>query len=63
VPVEPLLVASMGSFGTVAQSLKPRIGVKTLLVRHKRRCTQKWRTSSSAIAGLLDRLRETGQIV
>jgi hypothetical protein len=34
-PVESLLVASMGSFGTVVQPLKPRIGVKTLLVRHK----------------------------
>jgi hypothetical protein len=32
-PVEPLLVASMGSPGTVARPLKPRIGVKTLLVR------------------------------
>ena len=34
-PVEPLLVASMGSFRTVARPLKPRVGVKTPLVRHK----------------------------
>ena len=32
-PVEPLLVASMGSLGTVARPLKPRIGLTTLLVR------------------------------
>src|SRR5216684_2728330 len=33
--VEPLLVASMGLPGTVARPLKPRIDVKTLLIRHK----------------------------
>jgi DNA-binding transcriptional LysR family regulator len=33
--VEPLLVASMGLPGTVARPLKPRIEVKTLLIRHK----------------------------
>ena len=33
--VEPLLVASMGLPGTVTRPLKPRIEVKTLLIRHK----------------------------
>ncbi|MGA9327489.1 MAG: LysR substrate-binding domain-containing protein, partial [Bradyrhizobium sp.] len=33
--VEPLLVASMGLPGTVTRPLKPRIDVKTLLIRHK----------------------------
>lgn len=33
--VEPLLIASMGLSGTVARPLKPRIDVKTLLIRHK----------------------------
>jgi DNA-binding transcriptional LysR family regulator len=33
--VEPFLVASMGLPGLVARPLKPRIEVKTLLIRHK----------------------------
>jgi DNA-binding transcriptional LysR family regulator len=33
--VEPLLVASMGLPGTVARPLKPRIDVRTLMIRHK----------------------------
>jgi DNA-binding transcriptional LysR family regulator len=33
--VEPLLVASMGLPGVVTRPLKPRIDVKTLLIRHK----------------------------
>jgi DNA-binding transcriptional LysR family regulator len=33
--VEPFLVASMGLPGMVARPLKPRIEVKTLLIRHK----------------------------
>jgi DNA-binding transcriptional LysR family regulator len=33
--VEPLLVASMGLPGIVTRPLKPRIDVKTLLIRHK----------------------------
>jgi len=33
--VEPLLGASMGLPGTVTRPLKPRIDVKTLLIRHK----------------------------
>jgi DNA-binding transcriptional LysR family regulator len=33
--VEPFLVASMGLPGLVARPLKPRIDVKTLLIRHK----------------------------
>ena len=33
--VEPFLVASLGLPGMVARPLKPRIEVKTLLIRHK----------------------------
>ena len=33
--VEPFLVASMGLAGLVARPLKPRIEVKTLMIRHR----------------------------
>ena len=33
--VEPLLVLSMGLPGVVIRPLKPRIDIKTLLIRHK----------------------------
>src|SRR5579863_8582294 len=33
--VEPLLVTSMGLPGIVIRPLKPRIDIKTLLIRHK----------------------------